>query len=521
MILSPITKTPSTAPGGATPRGTGPAAEQATASRLVGRNVFALVLSQFVTTPVSMVVNAMLARSLGVTNFGAIYLATTVLTLAFLFVEWGGQGAIAAEVARDQSSAPRLFGTGLVLRLLLGGAMLLILPTFGAWMGYGPSVRLAIALCSFRFFFASVGNLCSAVVRGFEKVHWHAGAGVFGKLIDAALVVGALLLGGGLRAALTAQIMAAAITLAIQIYLVFRLDIGRPLIDSSTLRVLVGGGVGFLVLDLVLQLQPALDATFLSKLAAPQALGWYSAAARIAGVLVFPASTLSIALYPTVARLWQDDRATYGTIVRLALRSITQIGVLAATGTAIFSKMIVSLVYGKDAFGPAAMDLSILAPYVLLVYTSIILGTTILAAGRQWQWAVAQSLGVLVAVTLDPILIPWSQQRYGNGSVGVCMSVVIAETAMVTAGLRLLPSGVLDRSLARTLGRCLVAASGMGAVGFLLQAIPVLSIAATVATYLGLLWVQREVDPDLVIFLRSVVLSKLARGRLTADNPTR
>lgn len=182
--------------------------------------------------------------------------------------------------------------------------------------------------------------------------------------------------------------------------------------------------------------------------------------------------------------------------------------------------MIVSLVYGKDAFGPAAMDLSILAPYVLLVYTSIILQTTILAAGRQWQWAVAQSLGVLVAVTLDPILIPWSQHWYGNGSVGVCISVVFAETVIVTAGLRLLPSGVLDSSLARTLGHCLVAACGMSAVGFLLRGMPVVSIAATVTTYLGLLWMQGEVDPDLVIFLRSVVLSKLARGRLPTDKST-
>ena len=71
--------------------------DKTVAGRLVGRNALALVASQFVTTPVSMVVNALLARTLGASNFGAVYLATTVLTLAFLFVEWGGTTQVAAD----------------------------------------------------------------------------------------------------------------------------------------------------------------------------------------------------------------------------------------------------------------------------------------------------------------------------------------------------------------------------------------------------------------------------------------
>src|SRR5438105_7372186 len=71
------------------------------ATRVVARNTLALVLSQFVTTPVSIIVNAVLARSLGAGDFGAIYLATTFLTVVFLFVEWGGQAQVAAAVARD------------------------------------------------------------------------------------------------------------------------------------------------------------------------------------------------------------------------------------------------------------------------------------------------------------------------------------------------------------------------------------------------------------------------------------
>src|SRR5882762_8533670 len=182
--------------------------------------------------------------------------------------------------------------------------------------------------------------------------------------------------------------------------------------------------------------------TFLSKLARPEAMGWYSAASRIVGVLLFPATTLAFAIYPTISRLWGEDRPSYAALVRLALRAVAMVGIFAATGTALFAAIPVSILYGAERFGPAAANLRILAVYVLLVYASIVLGIAIAAAKRQLRYAVAQSLCVVVSLILDPILIPRFERLAGNGGVGVSTSVVVAEVAMVAAGLVLLPAGV-------------------------------------------------------------------------------
>jgi O-antigen/teichoic acid export membrane protein len=490
-----ITPTDQSAPSsGAT------APERENTGRLVG-NVLALTASQFITTPVSMVVNALLARKLGASNFGAIYLAMTVLTLVFLFVEWGGTTQIAAEVARDRRAAPRIFGAGLVLRAVFAGIALLLIPEFGAWMEYEAPVRLALVLCGFRLAIQSIGTLCSALLRGFEKLHWHAVTTVFGSVMDATLVAGTVLSGGDLRAALTAQIVAAAVTAIVQMGFVFRLHIGRPIVDTSAIQMLVGGGFAIVVLEVIAKLQPYIDASFLARLAPPEALGWYSAATRITGVLMFPATTLTFALYPALARLWHTDRRTCNTMVRLGFRIVTILGILAATGTAIFAPLIVTLIYGDQQYAPAAATLSILSAYVLLVYATVVAGTFLVACGRQWPWALAQCFCLVVSVTLNPITIPWAQTHFANGSIGVCISVVTAEIAMVTFGLLLLPTGSLDRSLGRTLFRCLVAAAGMAAVGFWLRPYPVVAIPATVSTYAGLLWLQREMDPDMLMLI--------------------
>jgi O-antigen/teichoic acid export membrane protein len=471
------------------------------AGHIVGRGMLALVLSQLITTPVSMVVNAMLARQLGASQFGAIYFATTALGVWYLVVEWGGHALVAAEIARDRRASARLLASGMVLRVAFAGLVLAVVPPFARWMGYDDAVRLALSLVGMKLALQSLGALCLAVVRGFEQVHWQAGATVFGNVVEASLVITTLLRGGGLREALIAQVVAAALTLAVQFGLVSRLDLGAWRPSWHTMRVILAGGFSFLILDVVVRLQPYIDATFLSRLAPSETLGWYSAASRISGVLIFPALTLNFALYPTLARLWVTDRPMYDTLVRLGLRTVAILGVLAATGTALFAPLVVALVYGNEGYAPAAANLRVMSVFILLVYSSIVLGPSLAAAGRQWWWCAAQSLCLVVSLILDPLLIPWAQAAYDNGGLGVCVSIAVAEIAMVSSGLFILPRGIVNRVLGRTFARCLTAAAAMAVVGVLLRDVPVLAMPAAVATYAAVLWLVREVDPELLMLM--------------------
>jgi O-antigen/teichoic acid export membrane protein len=484
------------------------AAAPARAGGLVARNTLALVFSQFLTTPVSIVVNAVLARSLGAADFGIIYFANTSLLVAFLFVEWGGQFSLVGEVARDRSKAGALFGAAAAQRLVLAAVVLLLIPSASVLLGYDARVQTVLLLCAARMGVGSIGSVCSAVFRGFEKLSWCARAAVFGNVLEAVVLVPTLLLGGRLREALVAQLVACCIATAVQIALLLRLGIGRPRLEPRAILSLFHGGLGFLLLDLVLRVQPYIDASFLAKLARPDAMGWYSAANRIVGVLLFPATTLSFAIFPTISRLWAEDRASYAALVRLALRAVAMVGIFAATGTILFAGVAVDILYGNDRFAPAAGNLRILAAYMILVYASIALGISIAACKRQLRYAVAQSFCLLVALVLDPILVPYFERAAGNGGLGVSTSVTVAELAMVAAGAAILPAGVIDRSLLGTVGRALAAAAAMAAVGFALRALPLLAIPLAVGAYGGTLWALGGLDPELLDLLRDLLRRK-------------
>ena len=131
------------------------------------------------------------------------------------------------------------------------------------------------------------------------------------------------------------------------------------------------------------------------------------------------------------------------------------------------------------------------------------------AAGLQWWWCAAQSLCLLVSVVLDPLLIPWAQRTFGNGGLGVTISIAAAEIAMVSSGLWLLPRGVVDRTLGRTCLRCLIAAAAMAAIGLPLRDIPILAIPACVVVYVAVLWLVREVDSDLLTLMPPTLSRRL------------
>src|SRR6478752_9191746 len=100
----------------------GPSAAPGGTRNLVARNTLYLTLSQVVTVPLAVLVNALTARYLGAESFGYIYLAGTFAGFGVLAVGWGHEGVLPAMVAQDRSLAGVLLGSSLASRV--GAALL-------------------------------------------------------------------------------------------------------------------------------------------------------------------------------------------------------------------------------------------------------------------------------------------------------------------------------------------------------------------------------------------------------------
>ena len=479
--------------------------------RLVLRNALVSMGAQVVGTPLSILLTAVMARYLGASDFGRVYVAWMLTSFGFLVVEWGQSAVLTGNVARDRTAAGALLGTALLWRFVVALVVYGLLTAGSAALRYPREFQMVLALVVAQCLFQTLTSACQDTVRGFERTDIGAYGQVAQQLLAVAFVVPTLWLGGGLRAVLLAQAAGSAVVLLLVARVLGPVGVGRLRPDRDALRVLVIQGTPFLLFGFSMALQPNVDAVLLSKLAPAEVVGWHAVARRLIGALVLPASLIVGALYPTLSRLHAGDRAGYTQTVRSALRATIVLAIPISLSCALYPGLGI-LLFSRKSYGAAQANLVVLSAFLLLMYVSMPLGISILAAGRQKVWAGAQFLCVVVSSVVDPLLIPWFQSRMGNGGLGVCVASVVSELLMVAAGVWLAPAGIFDRGLVLGMARGLVAGGVMSAVALALSRVWAFGAAPVAVTSYGLcLWAVGGVGKPELALLREALSRKVDR----------
>jgi O-antigen/teichoic acid export membrane protein len=423
-------------------------------SATIARNAFFLVVGQATTTALAIILSAALGRALGAREFGIYYLITTMATFAYVFVEWGQPYFVIRQAAREPLRSGDLLGTALALRAVF--AVIVTLPAgLVAWaLGYGARttwLSVSLVLAGLPLFLAQAYGM---VFRARDRMGRDATVSVSNKAIALCVTLPALALGAGIPGVILAQAIAGVAALGVAVRLHGRLGTPPLRVSSKVARELIAGGAPLLAMTAAVSVQPYLDAIILSKLAPATVVGWFGAARNILGTLLAPAAILGAAAYPALARA-SADAAALRREVRSALRPLLWLGALAGTGTYLFARTAIDLIYGARGFGPAATILEVFAPGLFLLFIDILFGNIIYASGRGTGFAVAKIVSVVVGTALDFVLIRWFQERYGNGGIGVVVAFALSEFVVFAGAMIVLRRGTLEPATALDVARAL------------------------------------------------------------------
>jgi O-antigen/teichoic acid export membrane protein len=485
------------------------------AHAMVARNTALLMLGQILGMPLIMLMNAVMARKLGAQDFGYIYLAGTLVTFGFLIVEWGQGATLQSVIPKDRSHLRGLVGTGMAWRVTTAVVVYGGMAGVSAILGYDTTFQKVLFLVVLAKIFNTVCGTILDSARGLEITGPTAINGVRFAFLCSALVIPTALLGGSLAYVLTALLIADIVNTGFVCRNARALGMTPLSVDKKALKILLSTGTSFMLLSLALTLQPNIDAVILSKMATPQAMGWYAAARKLVGVLVFPITALSGALYPTLCRLFVEDRASFQRMVSTSLRTATILVVPASVGAALYPELGIKI-FSEASFAPAEDDLRVLSLFILLLYFTMLLGSAIAAAGRQRIWTAMQFACVAVSAVADPLLIPWFERHWANGGLGVCVSSVLSEALMIAGGFVIAPRGLLDRPLMKGIALSFVAGGAMIFVSRELSFLnPFLGATLSVAAYLLCLWAIGGIDRGTLQTIRSIAARKIPRPAAT------
>lgn len=397
------------------------------------RNAMHLGLGQVVTTILTILLSATLARQLGPSDFGQLYLLMSIATFAYVVVDWGHGGIVGREAARYPEKSGEFLGSAMAART--AGALIacpVVVAT--AWLlGYDMHMCVLAGALTLAWLPQYLGLSFGWVFRSYERMDQDALLNVAFKLATLLGAFACFALGGRLVGMVLVWSVAGCLALVLGSVMYRRLRLPKISASMPTVRKLMRDGAPLLAMSFAAAIEPFFNANILYKFTSPAVVGWYGAAWNIAGTLIAPATILGATMYPRLS-MAAGNPTEFKRTFDASFRPLFLLAALGAVGTYLFADVAIGLIYSLEEFGPAADTLRAFAPVLLLMYVDVFLSMVIVAAGKATgRLAIAKVGSVVLTTGLVFVLVPLCQTRFANGGLGVMYALAIGELVMLAA----------------------------------------------------------------------------------------
>ncbi len=425
---------------------------QASAPRTITRAIGALVGSELIARTAAFAATAVLARRLGPDGFGIIGFAVALSGYLALAVNSGLHDVGSREVTRAPAQAVGLYSSVATVRLFLAVGCMVILAGVAWVIPKPPVTSLVVLLYGLSFFSLAVDP--TWVFKGLERPLL-AGAGLVVSQVIYALGVVLLIQEPSDVTRVPVLQFAGELTAATGLcLLLFRH--GRP-------RVALADGwrllqrAGYLSLARMLRtLVISSDILLLGFLTTDYQVGLYSAAYRVAFLLMAVAGSISAAYMPSYTRVIQGDNAGVRRLVETSLSMALLIGAPLVAGVIVTARPLVAVLFGSEYAG-ATTAVQLLACSVGILFLNWCLSNVLIAAHRTRLYAAIHGMSAVLNILLNLFLIPQFGIEGAAAATLVAEAIILIPGVVILHRMNALPS-------AWPLMAPVAAAAGMGGV---------------------------------------------------------
>lgn len=353
---------------------------------------------------------AVLARTLSISQFGVLAFSITFSEIVAAVIDFGMSYHAIRTIAQG-GNAVDLHRRGLWLRVLIP------LPVFAGaacllYLGYDASWRGALFVGVLGGLVKANQNYVLSFYTGRERLEFVGVVHFLSALMVAAATIGGLVAGVRSPGFLMGLRVGALVPLLIFSYYRMLVDFGAAVAPSPLRDVRqVFADVlpfGLFFLGGILYFQA--DSLILSLILEKEAVGVYQAAVRV--IITFEALPIVVATaaYPTLARLYNDDRDVCADLLVLLTRLLTLVGTALAFGTYGMRSTVIHALYSQNLArsAPVLALLAFLLPVRFFAYAP---GMAVTVGGQQRSRTIAVYLCVALSVLGNLYAIP----RWGLG----------------------------------------------------------------------------------------------------------
>lgn len=332
------------------------------------KNFSMLFIAQIITSACGFIWTIMIARYLGVAEYGIMGFAISFTGIIGIAMDFGISIHIVRHIATDNDSAPKYLGNALPLKSLFSIGTFVLSLIILILMGCNELTIAVTLLFVIEKIFISFNGVFMGTFQAFEVGKYQAIANVVSTSLLFIFILLAVFGDFGLYGISIAYVLAN-IGVVIYSYIVVRKKVVIPKfeIDWGFCKKITLYSIPFALTGFFSAIYYSIDMVMITNMIGNYPNGIYNAAYKIISVLTVFYSIYNAIVFPVMSRFFKDEKDLLKILFEKSVKYLSLLMIPLAFATMLYSPDIIYLIYGNE-YQAADSCLSILIWTVTLLF---------------------------------------------------------------------------------------------------------------------------------------------------------
>ena len=392
----------------------------------IRRNVGVTSLAQALGWVLGTITALIIPRYVGPETLGQVQLAWALWAIGGVLITFGSDQYLQLAIARENASGLQLMAPTAAARTLSFVMVSGAIASYIVIVGVDTTIASMAIVVGLSILIGQWSGALNAGFFGLERMSAPAVISIVFQVLGLIVTLGVVWLDLGIFGILWSGIALSVLSMLVMLWSFRRIAPIILRVSWLQIRTVVAGSLPFMVVGLALTVYRQIDIIVIAQMAGDRDLGWYAAADKLFGSLMFPTTLILFSVFPTFGRLHEHDPAGLRDLVRRTFSLLLLVSIPVGLGAAAVGPSFAPLLFGSSFSGTGVL-LAILGPVTILTFGTTLLATLAVATDRRWFVATLLFASAALTVPLDLVLVPWASARFDNGAIGGALAFVVTE----------------------------------------------------------------------------------------------
>lgn len=469
--------------------------------KTIFKNMSWLLISQIVASICGFIWTVLIARYLGVNDYGILGFAISLTAILAITVDFGINTHIVRHIATNYDSAPKYLGNMIPLKSLFSvGTLFLTLIILIILKSNELTITITL-LFMIEGIIKSFMGLYNGSFQAFEEGKYQGIGNTILNLILLVFILISVFTDLGIYGITLSYVFANLIAL-IYAYYAFNKNIVKPKFefDKTFCKNVMLFSLPFAATSILYTIYYSIDVVMLNQLVGDYATGIYNATYKLITILTVFYSVYSAVVYPVMSKFFKNDKELLIISFEKSIKYLMLAIIPIAVATMIYSSDIIFFIYGHE-YDAASSAISILIWTVSLLFVNGVCNNILNASYKEVTLTKIYAIAAVFNVGLNFILIPYLSYN------GAALATVLSDLLIMIIQLYVIYNldYRVNKKLYFDLAKIIIGSGILGIALYFLNLNMWVAIPVGIIIYFAVVYVLRVFDDDDKYVIKEII----------------